>query len=77
MRFPCVLRSSVLSIVTVLPHEKLYLDHLPGADRYSKSFMHRDVVNFAVMTRYVTRAVLAFLHIAAYQKIARAGRISS
>jgi len=35
----------------VLPHEKLYLDHLPSADRYHKSFMHRDVVNFCVMTK--------------------------
>ncbi|KAI0823930.1 peptidyl-prolyl cis-trans isomerase [Trametes gibbosa] len=35
----------------VLPHEKLYLDHLPNADRYHKSFMHRDVINFCVMTR--------------------------
>ncbi|EMD39875.1 hypothetical protein CERSUDRAFT_112125 [Gelatoporia subvermispora B] len=35
----------------VLPHEKLYLDHLPSADRYFKSFMHRDVINFCVMTR--------------------------
>ncbi|KAI0771377.1 peptidyl-prolyl cis-trans isomerase [Irpex lacteus] len=35
----------------VLPHEKLYLDRLPSADRYSKSFMHRDVINFVVMTR--------------------------
>jgi peptidylprolyl isomerase domain and WD repeat-containing protein 1 len=36
---------------TVLPHEKLYLDHLPSADRYYKSFMHRDTINFCVMTR--------------------------
>ncbi|OSD07269.1 peptidyl-prolyl cis-trans isomerase [Trametes coccinea BRFM310] len=35
----------------VLPHEKLYLDHLPSADRYYKSFMHRDVINFCIMTR--------------------------
>ncbi|KAH8104727.1 hypothetical protein BXZ70DRAFT_611890 [Cristinia sonorae] len=35
----------------VLPHEKLYLDHLPSADRYYKSFMHRDVINFNVMTK--------------------------
>ncbi|KAI0769008.1 peptidyl-prolyl cis-trans isomerase [Trametes elegans] len=35
----------------VLPHEKLYLDHLPSADRYYKSFMHRDVINFSVFTR--------------------------
>ncbi|KAI0695992.1 hypothetical protein BC835DRAFT_1272557 [Cytidiella melzeri] len=35
----------------VLPHEKLYLDRLPSADRYWKSFMHRDVINFVVMTK--------------------------
>lgn len=39
--------------LVVLPHEKLYLDHLPSADRYFKSFMHRDVINFNVMTRCV------------------------
>ncbi|KAF8645189.1 hypothetical protein AX16_008016 [Volvariella volvacea WC 439] len=35
----------------VLPHEKLYLEHLPDADQYSKSFMHRDNINFCVVTR--------------------------
>ncbi|KAF9241111.1 hypothetical protein BU15DRAFT_45146 [Melanogaster broomeanus] len=35
----------------VLPHEKLYLDHLPNADQYYKSFMHRDALNFCVMTK--------------------------
>ncbi|KAH7923839.1 hypothetical protein BV22DRAFT_1130346 [Leucogyrophana mollusca] len=35
----------------VLPHEKLYLDHLPDAEQYYKSFMHRDAVNFCVTTR--------------------------
>ncbi|KAI5121089.1 hypothetical protein M0805_008602 [Coniferiporia weirii] len=35
----------------VLPHEKLYLSHLPNADRYAKSFMHRDVINFVSVTR--------------------------
>lgn len=35
----------------VLPHEQLYLDHLPSADRYSKSFMHRDTINFCVVTK--------------------------
>ncbi|KAF9533146.1 hypothetical protein CPB83DRAFT_845916 [Crepidotus variabilis] len=35
----------------VLPHEKLYLEHLPSADQYYKSFMHRDVVNFSIMTK--------------------------
>ncbi|KZV73739.1 peptidyl-prolyl cis-trans isomerase [Peniophora sp. CONT] len=35
----------------VLPHERLYLEHLPSADRYWKSFMHREVINFAVATK--------------------------
>ncbi|CAE6512134.1 unnamed protein product [Rhizoctonia solani] len=35
----------------VLPHERLFLDHLPSADRYSKSFMHRDVLNYVLMTK--------------------------
>ncbi|CCA72530.1 probable cyclophilin E [Serendipita indica DSM 11827] len=35
----------------VLPHEKIYLDHLPSADQYYKSFMHRETVNFVVATR--------------------------
>lgn len=36
----------------VLPHEKLYLEHLPNADQYYQSFMHRDALNFCVMTKY-------------------------
>jgi len=39
--------------ILVLPHEKLYLEHLPNADQYYKSFMHRDIINFSVMTRYI------------------------
>jgi peptidylprolyl isomerase domain and WD repeat-containing protein 1 len=39
--------------VVVLPHERLFLDRLPSADRYYKSFMHRDVINFAAVTRCV------------------------
>ncbi|KAF7365190.1 Peptidyl-prolyl cis-trans isomerase cyp15 [Mycena venus] len=35
----------------VLPHEKLYLEHLPSADQYYKSFMHLDVINFCVVTK--------------------------
>ncbi|KAF8511591.1 peptidyl-prolyl cis-trans isomerase [Gautieria morchelliformis] len=35
----------------VLPHERLFLDHLPSADRYHKSFMHRDVINFVTTTK--------------------------
>jgi peptidylprolyl isomerase domain and WD repeat-containing protein 1 len=39
----------------VLPHERLYLDHLPNADRYYKSFMHRDTINFCALTRRVQK----------------------
>ncbi|KAG8970277.1 hypothetical protein FRC05_000651 [Tulasnella sp. 425] len=35
----------------VLPHERLFLDHLPSADRYSKSFMHRDALNFVTVSK--------------------------
>ena len=43
--------SRVPTLALVLPHERLFLDHLPSADRYYKSFMHRDVINFVVVTR--------------------------
>ncbi|KAF9077741.1 hypothetical protein BDP27DRAFT_1311599 [Rhodocollybia butyracea] len=35
----------------VLPHERLYLDYLPNTEQYYKSFMHRDVINFSVVTK--------------------------
>ncbi|XP_006462574.1 hypothetical protein AGABI2DRAFT_144125 [Agaricus bisporus var. bisporus H97] len=35
----------------VLPHERLYLEYLPDANQYYKSFMHRDVINYSVMTK--------------------------
>ena len=38
----------------VLPHEKLYLEHLPAADRYFKSFMHRDAISFNIVTKSVS-----------------------
>ncbi|PWN52988.1 peptidyl-prolyl cis-trans isomerase cyp15 [Violaceomyces palustris] len=34
-----------------LPHEQVYLDHLPSSDRYYKSLMHRDTINFVTVTR--------------------------
>jgi len=40
--------------VLVLPHEKVFLEYLPSADQYYKSFMHRDIVNFVVVTRSVS-----------------------
>jgi peptidylprolyl isomerase domain and WD repeat-containing protein 1 len=51
-------RSSILILVapffdnnSVLPHEKLYLELLPAADRYFKSFMHRDAIHFNIITK--------------------------
>jgi len=41
----------------VLPHEKLYLEHLPAADRYFKSFMHRDAISFNIITKQVFRNI--------------------
>lgn len=35
----------------VLPHEKLYLDNLPSAESYEKSFMHRDIVTHIIVTK--------------------------
>jgi len=37
--------------VAVLPHEKLFLEHLPESDRYYRSFMHRDNVNYVTVTK--------------------------
>lgn len=36
-----------------MAHERLYLESLPSADRYFKSFMHRDVVNTVTVTKFV------------------------
>ncbi|CAG8783188.1 5743_t:CDS:2, partial [Cetraspora pellucida] len=33
-----------------LVHEKLYLEHLPSADMYERSYMHRDVLNYIAVT---------------------------
>jgi peptidylprolyl isomerase domain and WD repeat-containing protein 1 len=54
----------------VLPHEQLYLEHLPNADRYYKSFMHRDTINFCVVTKYavlVVRVEISMLILYAHQ----------
>ncbi|CAG8504844.1 42642_t:CDS:10 [Gigaspora margarita] len=34
-----------------LIHEKLYLDHLPSADMYERSYMHRDVLSYVAVTK--------------------------
>lgn len=36
--------------LVVLQHEKLYLDNLPSASSYEKSYMHRDVITHVVAT---------------------------
>ncbi|KAJ3190427.1 hypothetical protein HDU85_000723 [Gaertneriomyces sp. JEL0708] len=35
----------------VLPHESLYLSKLPDKPTYERSLMHRDVINFVVVTK--------------------------
>ncbi|KAK2465315.1 hypothetical protein APHAL10511_002669 [Amanita phalloides] len=35
----------------VLQHERIYLEHLPNVNQYFRSFMHRDVLNFCVITK--------------------------
>ena len=42
------------SLNTVLPYEKVYLDSLPSAEMYEKSYMHRDVITHVVCTKSVS-----------------------
>lgn len=39
-----------------LPHERLYLEKLPSASMYERSYMHRDVVTHVSVTRWVVSA---------------------
>lgn len=34
----------------ILPHEHLYLENLPSAESYEKSYMHRDVITHCIVT---------------------------
>lgn len=36
----------------VLPFEKIYLENLPCAEMYQKSYMHRDVITHVLSTKY-------------------------
>jgi hypothetical protein len=54
----CDPSKAIYDDAVVLPHEKLYLEHLPTSDRYFKSFMHRDAVNFNVITKSVFKPVM-------------------
>ena len=38
-------------ILLVLPFEKIYLDNLPCAEMYEKSYMHRDVITHLLTTK--------------------------
>ena len=37
----------------VLPYEKVYLDGLPCAEMYEKSYMHRDIITHVLCTKLV------------------------
>ena len=39
-------------LMTVLAHEKAYLDQLPSSTRYTKSFMHRDALSYVTVTPF-------------------------
>ena len=41
-----------------LAHERLYLEKLPSASMYERSYMHRDVVTHVSVTRWVPSAAL-------------------
>ncbi len=43
--------SSLIFSAKVLKFEQLYLEQLPLAEMYEKSFMHRDVVTFVAITK--------------------------
>lgn len=40
-----------IKLFTVLKHEQLYLDNLPTAESYEKSYMHRDVITHILVTK--------------------------
>jgi hypothetical protein len=41
----------ILSGLTVLPHEDLYLENIPDQDQYEVSYNHRDTVTHMVVTK--------------------------
>lgn len=47
------MRTMSLPLLTVLPYEKMYLDNLPCAEMYEKSYMHRDVITHLTCTKSV------------------------
>lgn len=57
----------------VVRHEKAFLDNLPTADRYYRSFMHRDVLAHALVTPYSNFLLTASVdgHLKFWKKQAR------
>lgn len=41
----------VCNIFSVLAFESLYMENLPLSETYERSYMHRDVVTFVVVTK--------------------------
>ena len=39
----------------VLQFEKMYLENIPSAAMYERSFMHRDVVTQVLVTRFISK----------------------
>ncbi|XP_036345269.1 peptidylprolyl isomerase domain and WD repeat-containing protein 1-like isoform X1 [Rhagoletis pomonella] len=44
----------------VLPYEKVYLENLPNAESYEKSYMHRDIITHVVSTKTEFIATASF-----------------
>jgi len=41
----------ILLLFSVLEFQHLYMANLPSSESYEKSYMHRDVVRFVVVTK--------------------------
>ena len=52
-----------LLFLAVLEFEKVYVDNLPSAEMYEKSYMHRDVITHVVVTPHTDFVVTARLDI--------------
>ena len=46
-----VSQCSIFSHLLVLPFERVYLDNLPSAEMYERSYMHRDIVTHVICTK--------------------------
>lgn len=46
----------------VLPFEKIYLENLPCAEMYQKSYMHRDVITHVLSTKYDNNSRICYVH---------------